>query len=143
MVPLSAFILLVFNGIALAHAPNDHPKRSTPAETPNNSTHLAKLRQPSGNLSVPNVNCDGSQHRYDLEYPSCADALFLIPKDDRRLRFAPHTSTLDFDMPLPFRWISGTLSHPLPPIHLLIKGSSKIMTAYRACFCFRRWYLHY
>lgn len=116
MFSITAFILLLFNGNALARPPDDYSKRSTAAETPRNSTQLARLRQPSGNLSVPNVNCNGDLFRRDLEYPSCADALFQIPNDDRRLRFAPHSSTLDFDVPLPFRWISGTSTHPCPPI---------------------------
>ena len=72
-----------------------------------NNTALQHPRQPISNLTFPNVHCNGDIYRRDLQYPSCADALFSIPRGDRILTWDSRYSVVYRDVGLPYRWISG------------------------------------
>ena len=115
---IRTIIVLLLSGIAAAAPPINSPRIPSPIEPSSNRSLFTTLRQPSTNLSVPNVNCNGDQYRRDLEYKSCIDALFQIPNDGQQLRFASRDSTLEYDLPLPRRWISGIVSFPLRSCYL-------------------------
>ena len=89
-------------------------RRPQSRSTTNTSLQNPILRQPVGNLTVPNVHCNGDLYRHDLDYHSCADALFQIPRGDRVLAWDSRYSVVYRDVGLPYRWISGLSIYPIP-----------------------------
>lgn len=105
--------IFLFSSLISAHSSDPSPLLPRPLSQ-SNSTSLQDLRQPLVNLTVPNVHCNGDLYRRDLQYPSCADALFQIPRGDRILTWDSRYSMIYRDVGLPYRWISGPFILPIP-----------------------------
>ena len=102
---LSPLLLIVYLFLALLNLRISSASPVTQPLLPANLTSSLALLQPSHNLSEQRVTCDGSAYKRDLIYDECRDAFATIPIDTDLLSFGDRDYA-DFDMSLPYRWIS-------------------------------------
>ena len=77
---------------------------------PANLTSSLGLLQTAHNLSEQRTTCDGGTYKWNLIKDECLDALATIPTDTDMLSFGDRDHG-EFDIPLPYRWISRESIH--------------------------------
>ena len=72
-----------------------------------NDTSNPAPSSPTPNVSVAQIHCDGSAYKRNVLSASCLDAISTIPEGTEGLTIGDRDTGGDFDIELPYRWISG------------------------------------
>lgn len=103
---LITFLLYSIIGLSTATPATPSLRLVTAAEDRNSLVNSTSEKALKSDLKLPRVYCNGNVYRRNLRESSCVNALQEIPQDPTRVALGARGGPTDFDVGLPFRWIS-------------------------------------